>query len=364
MNHKSYNKSTRRQHQHSGSNTSSRRSSPKRERSYERSVLRVSPRDHAYRENRHRSPNARGKQLESKFRKVRLGTKVDDYENDRNTSKYYHKDVSSPKRSIFGVKDARELLSKRETTPDDSNMVKKLEEQIKINEIEARRLARQARHAKRNLDEYLHLTIRKDSSENNRRSDIDSRQRRRYVSELERAPKRKNGESSRDRIQSEYKGKRQRSNDVSTSKRSHKRHSRKHHPYNSKSSSSSRHNSSEEHTIEPNPKRWTLLRPSDVEDFNCSGPAIFAQNITESTRRRDVYKYFKNYGTIVDIQLLDVKKQKTACVIFSRQSEAEKAFDEHNVGTSEQAEIVNIVNPIKENRFDLLLSALRQSEVN
>ena len=99
------------------------------------------------------------------------------------------------------------------------------------------------------------------------------------------------------------------------------------HSYESQCSSSSRGSS---HYQYPKPRKqvgWKYLKPSEVKGFQCGGPTVFIQNISCYMKKRQLYNCFKNFGGIVDIQIVEVERKRTACIVFSRQAEADSVFE-------------------------------------
>lgn len=283
-------------------------------------------------------------------RRVKLQRKVEDEKT--NSSKHYHKEISSqiqkPARSqnVNGVRDARELLSEKrthETHVPVTEYVKSLKEQIRSSEINARKIFKELQSTKKDLMTYLKESG--DSGGDNYRlkeCSRDNRERRSEKKRLDDQPPHKSRESSKNRQKSPER-KRSRTHGKSTSPGCESRRS-----------SSSPDRGSE------HPDHWNILSPSQVDGFNCGGPAIFVQNFTKDVSRKDLYSYFKHFGTVMDLKKLYIGKRRSACVIYSRQSEADKVLQISSGPSSRCSPQLDMMTP--PSTFDRLLSALQNGQ--
>ena len=72
---------------------------------------------------------------------------------------------------------------------------------------------------------------------------------------------------------------------------------------------------------------WTYLRPYQIGGSHYRGlPCVFIQRISSYTEKKDIYKRFKYFGNVIDIQFLKVRGKRTACITFRRQTDAKCVF--------------------------------------
>jgi len=175
-----------------------------------------------------------------------------------------------------------------------------------------------------------------------------------------RACRRQEEERPRHRSRDEMRN-RERTRDEIRRKSQEKKRSRDHRRPSPERESKSRKSSPSPARGSEEPSQWKIIPPSEVDGFNCGGPAIFVQNFSRNVSRKHLFSHFQSFGTIVDIAKLHIGRKRSACVIFSRQSEADKVL-KPNRREPESPISGGLDLPTPPSTFDLLLTALKSDQ--
>lgn len=259
---------------------------------------------------------------------------------------------------LGGIRDARELISDRRTTVPVTDYIKSLKDQIRNSEKNARHMFRELRSAKRDLLDCIQIAeLGEPEKERDPRNSVRHEEKRGVC-------RRQEGGRPHDRSREETRD-RERSRDEMRRKPVEKKRSREHRrpspERQSKSRTSSRKSSPNPIEESEDPSQWKIIPPSEVDGFNCGGPAIFVQNFSRNVSRKQLFHYFQSFGAIVDITKLDIGKKRTrsACVIFSRQSEADKVLKSNKNEQESPLSGMGLDLSTPPSTLDLLLTALQ-----
>jgi len=312
-------------------------------------------------DSRQSSPRSRSisRRVKVQHRIVDENNKTPQYKEVRSTTqKSRGSRVESVAGKLGGIRDARELISDRRTAVPVPDYIKSLKDQILNSEKNARHMFKELQSAKRHLLDYLQVAEMGDTDKD-RGGNSDRHEERKRVC------RRQEQERPRDRARDETRD-RVKSRDETRRKSQDKKRSRDHRrpsPERESRKSSSRKSSPIPDRGSEDPSQWKVIPPSEVDGFNCGGPAIFVQNFSRSVSKKHLYNHFLSFGAIVDITKLDIgrKRIKSACVIFSRQSEADKVLKSTSI-EQECPVFGGLDLPTPPSTFDLLLTALKSDQ--
>ena len=72
---------------------------------------------------------------------------------------------------------------------------------------------------------------------------------------------------------------------------------------------------------------WIYLRPHQIRGFKCEDvPCVFIQNISSFAEKKDIYKCLKYFGEVIDIKFMEIRRKRTACVVYRYQSDVNSVF--------------------------------------
>lgn len=252
-------------------------------------------------------------------------------------------------------RDARVVLSARaEDREHFEDKIKKLEQQIKESEQGARRLVREARNAKEDLQKFVKKNVREEDRPRHREEKVRPRE-----------------ETRRKEMHSSQSRSRQSSPSRSRQNSRQSRQSSRHGSESRSRQNSGKQCSRKEETV-VREEEWVIKAPSKWDEQQLQGAGIIVTGFSSGTTRKELFTYFSDYGTVTDVQLsTGEERSQVACVIFKRQSEVDKVLGRQpkrekrrrtvqSPSKEEALEELDILTPPPANSFDMLLNALQQ----